>query len=263
TVIYIVDEQGALCPPGIPGELWIGGEGVAMGYHAQSDLTADRFLADPFSSAQGSRVYRTGDRARLAPDGQLIHLGRMDTQLKLRGFRIEAGEIETALSDHEDIGEAVCIIRKQASGEGTLTAYFTLKGPFAPTGSELRRWLRKRLPHYMVPQIFVELERLPLTPNGKIDRQALPAPAGQGAEQREFIAPETPHEKALADIWSEILGVEHISATDNFFELGGQSLQAARVATIFRSRTTHRIQPRALIFETLAQLAAGAVPEAA
>ncbi|RFB04073.1 non-ribosomal peptide synthetase [Parvularcula marina] len=261
TQIYIVDPNGTLCPPGLPGELWIGGEGVAKGYHGRDDLTAERFLDDPFSDRLANRVYRTGDRARLSPDGEIIHLGRMDTQLKLRGFRIEAGEIESVLTGHEDIGEAVVIIREQPNGEGALVAYFTATGPFAPTGSELRRWLRQRLPQYMVPQLFVELDALPLTPNGKIDRLSLPAPAGQTSQPREYVAPQSAYEKELAKIWAEILKAENISSTDNFFELGGQSLQAARVAAIFRARTGARIQPRALIFETLAQLAAGAVPE--
>lgn len=258
TSVFIVNEAGQLCPPGLPGELWIGGEGVAIGYHGREELTAERFLEDPFASDRPSRVYRTGDLARLTAEGDLVHMGRLDTQLKLRGFRIEPGEIETALVAHDDVSEAVVTVRDDASGEPCLVAYFTVDGDYPPTGSELRRWLRKRVPPYMLPQVFMELDALPLTPNGKVDRRALPAPAAKTSVEAEHVPPSTEKEKALAEIWTEMLGVETVSVNDNFFELGGQSLQAARAASLFRARTGERIQARAFIFETLEQLAAGA-----
>ena len=253
TRIHIVNEEGERCEIDEEGEIWIGGEGVALGYHARDQLTAERFLNDPF--CEGQRVYRTGDRGRMTAQGDIIHLGRLDNQLKIRGFRIEAGDIEAALLAHEDIEQAVCIIQEMGADEKALVAYFTVEGLYAPTGTELRRQLRETLPSYMIPQYFVELGTMPLTPNGKVDRQNLPHPASR-QQRKAMTPPRTDIEKQLASIWSDILEVEEISLSDNFFELGGQSLQTAQVIARFHETTGLRLDPASVIFQTLEQISA-------
>jgi amino acid adenylation domain-containing protein len=256
TALYVVDACGEPVPESIPGELWIGGEGAAIGYLNRPELTAERFVADPFRP--GGRAYRTGDLARLGSDGEVEILGRIDAQVKLRGFRIELGEIEAALETHKAVAKAVAALKPDPSGELSLAAYIQYKDGAAATGSELRKALRRTLPNYMLPQHFVEIRSFPLTGSGKVDRKALPAPDGAPAARAARTAPRSDLERAIADIWKGVLSVDDISVTDNFFELGGQSLQAAQMAARVRERTGVAISPRAVIFETLEQLAASA-----
>jgi amino acid adenylation domain-containing protein len=256
TDLYVVGPGEMLMPDGVPGELWIGGEGVAIGYLRRPELTAEKFRVDPFAGA--GRVYRTGDLARRLPDGDIEHLGRIDAQVKLRGFRIELGEIEAALEQHEAVARAVAAVKKDAAGEPVLAAYIVLRDGAAATGTDLRRFLRRSLPSYMLPQHFVEIAAVPLTGSGKIDRAALKDPVAGAARKRERTPPRTDAEKLIAGLWSDILKVSDISIGDNFFELGGNSLQAAQMAARYRERSGVRLAPRSIIFETLEQLAAGA-----
>ncbi len=258
TRLYVVDSRGELMPEGVPGELWIGGEGVAIGYLGRADLTGERFLADPFAGKSGARVYRTGDLARLRPDGEVDILGRIDAQVKLRGFRIELGEIEAALESHDAVAKAVAAVKPDAAGEPALVAYLQYREGQSATGSELRRKLRRALPAYMLPQHFIEVASFPLTGSGKVDRKALPPPSAGVMARAARTPPRNDLERSIADVWKGILSVNDISVTDNFFELGGQSLQAAQMAARVKERTGLKISPRAVIFETLEQLAASA-----
>jgi amino acid adenylation domain-containing protein len=230
--VYLLDEQGHSVPFGVPGEICVGGAGVGRGYLNRPELTAEKFIADPFSSKPGARLYKTGDLARYLPDGNLEFLGRIDQQVKIRGFRIELGEIEAVLNGHPAVRESVVIAREDVPGEKILAAYLVVRQEPAPTATELREFLLKKLPDYMVPAAFVKLEKLPLTPNGKIDRKALPGTdenrLGLGVQ---FVAPATPTEVALAKIWCELLGVNQIGIHENYFELGGHSLMAMRLVS--------------------------------
>ncbi|HEX8273688.1 MAG TPA: amino acid adenylation domain-containing protein [Longimicrobiaceae bacterium] len=229
TRVYVLAPGGTPTPIGVPGELAIGGAGVARGYHGRPVLTAERFVPDAFSAEPGARTYRTGDRVRWLASGELEYLGRADGQVKVRGFRIEPGEIESRLLDHPDVREAAVVAREDAPGEPRLVAYVV--GAAAPEA--LRAHLRRSLPEYMVPGALVALDRLPLTANGKLDRAALPAPEpGPGGER--FVAPRTPVEEVLAGIWAEVLGVGRVGAADGFFELGGHSLLATRAVSRVR-----------------------------
>jgi amino acid adenylation domain-containing protein len=230
TRIYILDNQLQPVPTGVPGELYIGGAGVARGYLNRPELTAEKFIADPFSTEPGARLYRTGDLARYLPDGNIEFLGRLDHQVKIRGFRIELGEIEAVLRQHPTVQEVVVLAREDAPGDRRLVAY-VVPSPDVPLPSadELRQSLQQRLPAYMVPAVFVPLEALPLTPNGKVDRKVLPMPDQSRAVQGIFVAPRTPVEDLLATIWADVLQVERVGIYDNFFELGGHSLLAVRV----------------------------------
>jgi amino acid adenylation domain-containing protein len=235
TGLYVVDAHGGLLPPGVPGELWIGGAGVARGYRGRPDLTAERFLPDGYSGVAGARLYRTGDLARRLPDGRFECLGRIDTQVKVRGFRIELGEIEAALAADPQIAQAVVVARADgASPERELVAYFVAKGSEAdrPTAAELRARLKERLPDYMVPTWFVPLDALPMTPNGKIDRKALPDPTRGARRGAAAEPPGTATEKRVAAIWAEVLHVAEatpLGLDDDFFDLGGHSLAALKV----------------------------------
>jgi amino acid adenylation domain-containing protein len=229
---YVLDPQLAPVPIGVPGELYLGGSGVARGYLGKPALTAERFVPDPFGPSAGAevggRLYRTGDRVRWRPNGTLEYLGRMDHQLKLRGFRIEPGEIEVVLGQHPAVQTAVVSPREDASGEVRLVAYVVPERPV--DANELRRFLGQRLPEYMVPTAIVPLESLPLLPNGKLDRAALPPPDQSRSDLDEnYNAPHTAVERMLADAWTEVLGVHRVGVHDNFFELGGHSLLATRV----------------------------------
>ena len=256
TRLYILDSRLRPAPAGVPGELVVGGEGVARGYLNRPELNAERFIPDPFSGKPGARLYRTGDLARFLPDGNIELIGRADYQLKIRGFRVEPGEIEAVLGRHPEVRQAVVLARTHQSGEQRLVAYL-VAGEARPSPGELRRFLLDRLPEYMVPSAFVFLGELPLTPNGKIDRQALPAPEWSRRDSgREYIAPRSPVEGVLASLWSEVLGVAQVGVCDNFFELGGHSLMAAQV--IARIREAFQIDlPLRNIFEspTVAELA--------
>jgi amino acid adenylation domain-containing protein len=246
---YVLGGAGEPLPVGLPGELFVGGDGVARGYLGRPGLTAERWIPDPFAAEPGARMYRTGDRARWLRDGTLEFLARLDGQVKIRGFRIEVGEIEAALRRHDAVADCVVAARVDGAGERRLVAY--VAGDADADG--LRAHLRRTLPDYMVPGAFVLLERLPLTPNGKLDRRALPEPDYAAAEH---VAPRTPVEEVLAGIWAEVLGLERVGADANFFELGGHSLLATRV--ISRVRAVFGVAPTVrTMFEapTLAQLA--------
>ncbi|TXS41851.1 amino acid adenylation domain-containing protein, partial [Streptomyces sp. or43] len=235
TQVYVLDGRLEPVPVGVAGELFIGGAGVTRGYLGRAGLSAERFVADLFA-ADGSRMYRTGDRVRWMSDGRLEFLGRADEQLKVRGFRIEPGEIETALVGHPAVGSAVVVGHGQGV-ERRLVAYVVPadQADGAPLAGELRDWLRAGLPEYMVPSVFVELAALPLTPNGKIDRKALPEPAElRGELDTAFVAPATVSEELLAGIWSQVLGVDRVGAMDSFFDLGGHSLLATQVISRIR-----------------------------
>jgi acyl-coenzyme A synthetase/AMP-(fatty) acid ligase/acyl carrier protein len=231
TRLYVLDPGGRPCPPGIPGELFIGGEGVVRGYLRRPGLTADRFVPDAFGADAGARLYRTGDRVRRRADGALEFLGRVDFQVKVRGFRIELGEIETALSIQPGVREAVAVVREDVAGDARLVAYVVPAGLNPPSADALRAALSARLPDYMVPGTFVTLEALPLTPNGKIDRRALPAPeAAATVRDAPRVPPRTPAEKAIAGIWREVLRVDEVGVDENFFNVGGHSMLLAQVA---------------------------------
>jgi acyl carrier protein len=215
---------------GPAGELFLGGAGVARGYHGRPDLTAERFLPDPTASQAGARLYRTGDVARWLSDGRLVYLGRADHQVKVRGYRIEPGEIEAVLCRHPAVRQAVVVTHEDAPGEARLAAYFVAAEGQAVSTGNLRAALREELPDYMIPSFFVPLDALPLTPNGKVDRKALPAPDGGRPDSgRLFVAPEGPVQERLAALWAAVLRVERVGAQDNFFELGGHSLMATQV----------------------------------
>ncbi len=228
TQTYILDAHLQPVPVGVAGELHIGGAGLARGYVNRPELTAERFVDDPFCGKPGARMYRTGDQARWMPDGNIEFLGRNDHQVKIRGFRVEPGEIETRLTEHPGIREAVVIAREDTPGEKTLVAYYVGSEDFS--AETLRTHLSARLPKYMVPMAFVRMEALPLLSNGKLDHRALPAPdlAPIRAES-DFVAPRNDHEARIAAIWTEILGIPDIGINDNFFDLGGESFKAFRV----------------------------------
>ncbi|HEU0079728.1 MAG TPA: non-ribosomal peptide synthetase, partial [Longimicrobiaceae bacterium] len=229
TRAYVLDAELEPMPEGAVGELFLAGDGLARGYASRPDLTAERFLPDPFGAA-GSRMYRVTDRVRWRADGTLEYFGRVDFQVKVRGFRIELGEIEAALRAHPEVRDAVAVAREDAPGERRLVAYL-LPGEDAdvPSPHALRAWLRERLPEYMVPSAFVALEAFPLTASGKTDRLALPAPGGAAPEQ-EYVAPAGELEERVAALFAEVLGAERVGAHDDFFDLGGHSLLATRVA---------------------------------
>ncbi|HEY0455021.1 MAG TPA: MupA/Atu3671 family FMN-dependent luciferase-like monooxygenase, partial [Verrucomicrobiae bacterium] len=224
TQIYIVDKKFQPTPIGVPGELLIGGAGVVRGYLNRPELTEERFIENPFQPNH-SRLYRTGDLARYLPDGRIEFLGRLDHQVKLRGFRIELGEIEAALREYRGVRECVVVLKEFAADDKRLVAYLVLEGTDKLSPVEVRKFLKERLPEYMVPSSYVTLKELPLTPNGKIDRKALPAPEGMRQRtETPYIAAETSIEKTVAQIFQQLLRVEKVGLNDNFFELGGHSL---------------------------------------
>jgi amino acid adenylation domain-containing protein len=260
TRVYVLDRGGHPLPPAVAGEIWIGGAGVAEGYHARPELTAERFLPDPFDARPAARMYRTGDLGRWTADGRLEHLGRADHQVKVRGFRIELGEIESVLAAHAAVRQAVVVARAAAAGDVRLVAYVAFHPGEDLTVSDVRRHLRTQLPDYMIPSLVVTLDAVPLTPNGKVDRAALPDPFAGSARAGAERAPPAPGiEQALADVWREVLQVEAVGADDNFFELGGHSLLSLRVAAAVEQRLGWRMDPRALFFQTLRQVAAAAL----
>jgi acyl carrier protein len=226
---YVLDRAGRLAPLGSPGELYLGGAGVARGYLGRPELTAERFVPDPFGPS-GARLYRTGDLVRFRADGELEFLGRADEQVKLRGYRIELGEIEAALRRQDGVGEAVVVVREEEAGEKQLVAY--IEGSAEVAG--MRAHLQRSLPGYMVPNAIVKLAAFPLTVNGKLDRQALPAPDEAVGAGPGYAAPRTPDEAMLVAIFGEVLKRRQVSIEDNFFDLGGHSLLATRVVARVR-----------------------------
>jgi acyl-coenzyme A synthetase/AMP-(fatty) acid ligase len=257
TRIHILDRHLHRLPVGTAGELYIGGDGLARGYLGLPDLTAERFVADPLATRPGARLYRTGDLARWLPDGRLECLGRVDQQVKVRGFRIELGEIEAALGAHPAIKVAVVTVKEAGSGEKQLVAYLAHGSGAEPTVTELRNVLKARLPPHMVPSSFVFLDELPLTPNGKVDRKALAHLDRTRATGTEaYVAPRTPMEAFVADLWKDALGIERVSVRDNFFDLGGHSLLAMKVIAKVEKKIGERLNPREMIYQTLEQFAA-------
>ncbi len=230
TEVYVLDGAILPVPIGVPGELYIGGAGLARGYLHRPELTAECFIAHPFSEEPGRRLYRTGDVVRWRPDGTLDFLGRRDNQVKIRGFRVELGEVEAVLSHHPQVQTAVVVAHEAPPRPRHLAAYVVPRPGPAPTASELRRFLMEQLPAYMVPAAFVSLDALPRTPSGKVDRQALPPPeAPPGELAPAYVAPRTPVEEVLAGIWAELFGVDQVGLHDDFFALGGHSLLAVRL----------------------------------
>jgi acyl carrier protein len=243
TQIYLLDVQHQPVPVGVPGELYIGGNGLARGYFNRPELSAEKFIPNPFSDKRGARLYATGDLARYLPDGNIEFLGRLDHQVKIRGFRIELGEIEAVLSQHPAVRETVVLARQDIPGDKRLVAYVVLNQARQNGGTEtgenrpkeLRNFLRGKLPDYMVPAAFVLLDALPLTPNGKVDRRALPRlEAAHGESETPFVAPRNPTEQALAAIWARVLGRERVGIHHNFFDLGGHSLLATEAIAAIR-----------------------------
>jgi len=257
TTFYVLDEAGQPQPPGVPGELYIGGAGVARGYLNRPELTAERFVPNPFlaertegdptpATVDDPRLYRTGDRVRYGRDGVVEFLGRLDSQVKLRGQRIELGEIEAALRRHPSVHEAVVVLRDDAMGGGTLAAFVTpANGPVDTR--DVRSWIGTTLPDVMVPASLTVLPTLPRTPNGKLDRAALPSTATgssppqladgpDGPVPSAFVAPQGSLESQIADVWRSVLGVDQIDVTASFFDLGGHSLLAAHLLYVLRER---------------------------
>jgi amino acid adenylation domain-containing protein len=230
TLAYVLDSALRPVPVGIPGELYLGGEGVARGYLNRPDLTAQKFVANPFGDERAPRLYRTGDVVRYQPDGTIEFLGRIDNQVKIRGFRVETGEIEQALRTHEQVSDAIVLVREDEDGDKRLVAYVVSLTPEHPTTTELRDHLIASLPAYMLPTAFVMLENFPLLPNGKIDREALPRPEqNRPSLDVGFQGPRSPLEESIAKTWGEVLKLDRVGIHDNFFELGGHSLLGAKL----------------------------------
>jgi amino acid adenylation domain-containing protein/FkbH-like protein len=263
--VYLLDKHRQPVPIGIPGEIYIGGDGVAREYLNRPELTAEKFVSNPLATGSMSRfvkagrLYKTGDLARWRADGNLEFLGRIDHQVKIRGFRIELGEIESLLRKHSALREAIVVVREDRPGDKRLAAYVVRKPEARVDADDLRRFVREALPEYMVPSAFVFLDALPLTPNGKVDRKALPSPETERrTDAKAFAEPASAVEEELAAIWREVLGIERISVTDNFFELGGHSLLAIQVISRVREKLKVEL-PLFSLFDapTIQQLARG------
>lgn len=266
TEIFVLDRNRQIVPVGVPGELYVGGVCLARGYLRRDEMTREKFIRHPFSPERNARLYRTGDLVRFRADGRIEYLGRVDEQVKVRGYRIELGEIEAVLREHPAVHAAAVAARDDVRGDQRLVGYIVPAGDEMPGAAELREHLRRKLPEYMAPAIYVRVEQIPLSPSGKVDRKALPEPDSARPDlAREYIAPRTETERALAAIWSELLGVERVGAEDSFFELGGHSLLATQVMSRVRESMQVEIPLREL-FEapTLAGLAAAidAAPKA-
>jgi amino acid adenylation domain-containing protein len=267
TRVYVLDRHLQPVPVGIPGELCIGGPGVARGYLGQPELTARKFVRDPFAGDPGAWMYRSGDLAKWRPDGTLEFLGRGDHQVKIRGFRIELAEVEAALARHPNVRQSAVIVRRDRMGQDALAAYVLAGQDPAPSASELRQHLSRMLPEYMVPAAFVALASMPMTSSGKVDRRALPAPEAPEAESSEMVAPRTPIEEVVATIWAEVLGLERVGVFSNFFELGGHSLRVwqviARLRDVLGVQLTMRAFFDAPTIADMASFVEGQLEEAA
>ncbi|MGC8864334.1 MAG: amino acid adenylation domain-containing protein [Bacteroidales bacterium] len=245
---YVLDKFGQMVPEGVPGELFIGGKGVALGYYNNPELTRARFRPDPFTGAAGGTMYQTGDLVRLLPNGVFEYFGRLDNQVKIRGFRIELGEIEAVLADYPGIVQSVVVVREDIPNSPRLVAYYKREPDFLPDAAQIRNYLSDKLPDYMIPQAFVEVQEFPLTPNGKIDRKALPEPTGLSVQAQEVLeSPRTATEQLLVDIWREILKIDAVGRNSDFFELGGHSLLAVSMMGKIEHHTGKRI-PLAVLF---------------
>ena len=242
TQIYVLDERLEAVPAGVAGELFIGGVNLARGYLNRAELTAEKFIPHPYSGSEGERLYRTGDIVRWLADGNVEYLGRLDQQVKIRGFRIELEEIRVSLMQHPDVKEAVISTHGDSIENRRLAAYIVAAAERELSSSELRDYLTQRLPEYMIPSVFVMLEKLPLTPNGKIDHRALPRPEGHNVGlKNEYVAPRTDVEQLLRDIWHEVIGIEKIGVHDNFFDLGGHSILLLKVQRKIREGFQHEL----------------------
>lgn len=250
---YVLGPRDQPLPIGVPGELCLGGRGVARGYLDRPELTAERFGADPFVA--GQQIYRTGDLARWRADGRIDVLGRLDNQVKLRGHRVELGEIEAVVGAHDALAQCVCLVREDRPGDQRLVAYAIARSPLRPELAQLRQFASRELPDYMLPSALVWLDEFPLTPNGKVDRRALPAPA-QGPAGGRNDTPLTPPEQFFADIFAEVLATESVARYDNFFDLGGHSLLVMKVVDRVEQRSGIRMHPGELFQQTVGQLAA-------
>ncbi len=251
---YVLDDDKQPCPIGIPGHLYIGGECLSSGYVNQPELTAAKFIPDPFYPEADRRLYHTGDLARFLPDGNIEFLGRIDHQVKVRGFRIELGEIDTVLNQHPHIQDTLVLVREDVPGDKRLVAYVVPEPGTEPTSNELRNFLKQKLPEYMIPAAFVSLPALPLTANGKVDRRALPAP-DINRQERQIVAPRNPIEETLVNIWSQVLNLDAISIYDNFFELGGDSILSIQVVSRAQQQGL-QLTPRQIFqCQTIAELA--------
>jgi amino acid adenylation domain-containing protein len=270
TRIYLLDRHGQPVPVGVAGELYVGGDCLARGYFHRPDITAERFVPDPFGAEPGARLYRTGDLARYLHDGAIEFLGRVDFQVKIRGFRVELGEVEAMLCQHPQVREALAMVREDRPGDKRLVAYVVPRPGHAPQVPELRAFLKERLPDYMVPSALVLMEALPQTNAGKVERSRLPVPSG--AAEAGYVAPRTPEEQAVAEVWAEVLGVEKVGVHDNFFERGGHSLLATRATfrvgealgvelplrSLFEEPTVEGLARRVAALKWAARAAAGA-----
>jgi amino acid adenylation domain-containing protein len=253
THVYLLDNAMHLVPVGVPGEVYLGGAGVAAGYLNRAALTAERFLPDLFQA--GKKMYKTGDLARLLPNGELDYLGRKDDQAKIRGYRVEPAEVQSLLETHQDVEACVCVVQAGRDGGNTLVGYVVPVAVEAFDEAVLMQFLKERLPAFMLPSQMVQMQEIPRTPNGKVDKKALPSPTKEAGKVN-FIAPGTPIEKELAAIWKDLMHLEAISVHDDFFTLGGHSLLAAKLITIIQNKIGIKI-PLIDVFEhtTIAKLA--------
>jgi amino acid adenylation domain-containing protein len=250
---YVLDERMEPTPVGVPGELYIGGAGLARGYHGRPELSAEKFVPNPFSTQPGARLYRTGDRVRYLAGGELEYLGRIDHQVKLRGFRIELGEIESALGQHPEVKQAAVLVRKDGNSPERLVAYVVAREGQKVEASALRAFLAEHLPEYMVPSVFLVMDALPLTTHGKVDRKALPVPEASGVTGPDFVPPRDTLEAMLVHVWEELLGVQPVGVRSNFFELGGHSLLAVSLMARIREFTGRSLPLTALFQEATIQ----------
>jgi acyl carrier protein len=263
--VYILDHHRQPTPPGVAGELYVDGPGVARSYLNRPELTAERFVTLPPGAfgddmpLEGRRVYRTGDRVRWRPDGTIQFLGRFDDQVKLRGFRIEPGEVEAAIRRHPQVRDALALVR-QVAGDQRLILYLIPEGE-PPPASELRSFLAGQLPEYMLPAAFVTLDAWPLTPGGKVDRRALPVPALAGDE--EYVAPRTATEQEIADLCASLLGIERVGVTESFFALGGHSLLATQLLARIQARWGVEVPLRTLFEQPTIEALAAVVDQMA
>jgi amino acid adenylation domain-containing protein len=260
TQVYVLDSALRPVPVGVPGELYVAGTGLARGYLNRPGLTAARFLPNPYGQP-GERMYRTGDLARWTTRGQLEFLGRADNQVKIRGFRVEPGEIEKVLTRHPEIGEAVVVARQDEPGHKRLVAYQVPAGEAPPRPGELREFVARSLPDYMVPSAFVTLDALPVNPNGKLDRRALPAPTSDVLVRTGYLAPRTDTERVLADIWAEALDVDRVSVRDSFFELGGDSVRSLVITSRTKETFDIALTPRDVLTARTVEALAALVEE--